>query len=120
MLCYPGIQTDTKSAAGNDRLAPKMAGLGRQHRPYSINLQTMETIDDASDDLLVIPPHQEEGCRSIPKVMLARTFPDEVPGMRRVHPKDSPPITIDCPKASGLGFGKASLVVGNSIRVVTR
>src|SRR5215467_11993623 len=78
----------------------------------------MESFDAVVDDALVPPAHQPERSRAVEEVVVARTFPDEVPGIFRIHSNRTPAMSVHRVERSRVGFREIALPVVNRVRVI--
>ncbi len=71
------------------------------HDPDAIDLQPVQPVQ-ALPDRLVVPAHQKVSRRPVPEIVLARAFPEEMPGVLGIDPHQ--------PAATGVASGERARV----------
>src|SRR5262249_12747556 len=108
------------AATRHDRLAVEHAGPSRNRYPNPIDLQPVEPFDTRLDDL-VIPPTDEpvRGC-PVEEVVLAGTFPDEMPSVPGIDPDRAAEAAVARMKRAGRGRVRPPLAIIDRVDIVAR
>src|SRR5262249_17685287 len=115
------VEVGVDLLAGDERLAPQTAGPpAAQQDAEPVDLEAVLPVQGVTDDLFVLPAHQEEGGVAVEEVMLAGPLPDEVPRVIRVHAQDAAPLAGGRLELARMLADAGARGEGQVVRVVAR
>src|SRR5258708_17479169 len=88
--------------------------------PYTIDFQSVQTLDAELNDGLVIPAHQPVRRGPVEEVVFASAFPDEMPRVLGINTDGAPNVPIRRVKIAGASSSSPALVVVHGGFVIAR
>lgn len=112
------MQQQCKILAGHHGLSVHKSCRAGDKHAHPVDLEVVEPVDSVSDDLLVAPTHHPEGCGAVEEVVLARAFPNEMPGVLAIHANRAAPVAVGRLKLSREFLLDVALTIRNGIGIL--
>src|SRR2546428_12547859 len=117
----PRVEVRTELLVRDDRLAPKTGRwAAAQKDPHPIDLEPVQPINAVANDLYGLPAHEQKSRCSVEEIMLARTFPDKMPGIVLVHPKDAAALASLGHERASVRLTEVPLTISDRVFVLAR
>src|SRR5438309_5044902 len=119
-LGNPWMQKVTEVFTGHHGFSPINVSCTRKQHADSIDLHANQSLDAVIDDSFLAPAHQPKGGGTVEKVVLARAFPNEMPGVFGIHTHRASSVAVGGAEGARVRHLEIALPVSDRVRIVAR